>query len=184
MKLRSFTLIELLIVVAIIGILAAIAVPNFMNARIKAAIARCTADMKAAIDALEMYRLDNGKYIRTKGGASELYQLTTPIAYLTSLPKDYFLGNEKGDSMNSESTSDSWDYTGNDMGWRGQPPHAYMLSSIGPAKSGHGPHVDWAFNGPDRWDPVYFRSFMYSTTNGLLSFGAVIHYGGDATPLH
>ena len=159
MKHRAFTLIELLIVVAIIGILAAIAVPNFMNARIKAAVARCTADMKAATDALEMYRLDNGRYIRTLGGASELFQLTTPVAYLTSLPNDYFLGNNDGKTANSESTSDSWDYTGNDLGWMGKPPHAYILASIGPAKSGHGPQTEWAFKGPDHWDAAYFRSF-------------------------
>ncbi|HPO10442.1 MAG TPA: prepilin-type N-terminal cleavage/methylation domain-containing protein, partial [bacterium] len=110
MRLRAFTLIELLIVVAIIGILAAIAVPNFMNARIKAAVARCQADMKAATNALEMYRMDNGKYIKTYGGASELFQLTTPMAYLSSVPPDYFISqHQTGKNFNSDSTSNSWD---------------------------------------------------------------------------
>ena len=46
MKTKAFTLIELLIVVAIIGILAAIAVPNFMNAQIRAKAARSFADIR------------------------------------------------------------------------------------------------------------------------------------------
>ena len=183
MRFHAFTLIELLIVVAIIGILAAIAVPNFMNARVKAAVARCQADMKAATDALEMYRLDNGKYIRTLGGASELFQLTTPIAYLTSVPKDYFLGNQKGKEINMDSTSDSWDYTGSDLGWTGKPPHAYVVGSIGPAKSGGVSQLDWAFKGPNNWNPQYFRDGLYNPSNGLVSGGAIVHYGGDATPL-
>ena len=55
---KGFTLIELLIVVAIIGILAAIAVPNFLNAQIRSKIARGYADMKSLATAVHSIRID------------------------------------------------------------------------------------------------------------------------------
>lgn len=87
---RSFTLIELLIVVAIIGILAAIAVPNFLNAQIRAKVARVYADIDAQGTALEQYRLDNNHYPPSNGGYPRLKRLTSPIAYMSSLPIDIF----------------------------------------------------------------------------------------------
>ncbi|MBN2328245.1 MAG: prepilin-type N-terminal cleavage/methylation domain-containing protein [Candidatus Omnitrophica bacterium] len=61
---NSFTLIELLIVVAIIGILAAIAMPNFLNAQVRAKVARAVSNMKSVQSALESYYLDIGSYPR------------------------------------------------------------------------------------------------------------------------
>ena len=96
MKNKGFTLIELLIVVAIIGILAAIAVPNFMNAQNRAKIARVVGDMKAVAMAEEQYRLDNNQYTFDGdcgvGQAEHLsyVPLTTPVAYMSSLPEDAF----------------------------------------------------------------------------------------------
>ena len=87
---RAFTLIELLIVVAIIGILAAIAVPNFLNAQTRAKIARVYADIKAQGTALEQYRLDNNNYPPSNVAAPRLRLLTTPMAYIATLPKDTF----------------------------------------------------------------------------------------------
>lgn len=94
----AFTLIELLIVVAIIGILAAIAVPNFLNARIRASISRVQSDQKSLHTAIEMYRLDNGEPPHSVGYsglqlydfAEKLRPLTTPIAYIGSAPTDPF----------------------------------------------------------------------------------------------
>ncbi|MFH1742456.1 MAG: prepilin-type N-terminal cleavage/methylation domain-containing protein [bacterium] len=60
MKQSAFTLIELLIVVAIIGILAAIAVPNFMNARIRAMVAHSRSEQRTYLNVQKMYLMDNG----------------------------------------------------------------------------------------------------------------------------
>lgn len=91
-KLNAFTLIELLIVVAIIGILAAIAVPNFMNAQIRAKIARTLSDIKAQATSLEQYRLDNNSYPQSAppGTPPRLWRLSTPVAYMSSVPHDVF----------------------------------------------------------------------------------------------
>ena len=58
---RAFTLIDLLIVVAIIAILAAIAVPNFLEAQTRSKISRAKADMRTMATALESYLVDNNK---------------------------------------------------------------------------------------------------------------------------
>ena len=110
---KGFTLIELLIVIAIIAILALIAVPNFLEAQVRAKVSRCHADMRSLANAIEMYTVDWGRPIpgRTEvntrgchdpifddfhqGGASAktMYcqaKLTTPIAYITQPPQDPF----------------------------------------------------------------------------------------------
>ncbi|HOJ62146.1 MAG TPA: prepilin-type N-terminal cleavage/methylation domain-containing protein [bacterium] len=93
----SFTLIELLIVVAIIGILAAIAVPNFLNAQTRAKIARVMGDFKAYGTALETYILDQNAApwdmpcpSGDHGWASCLSRLTTPVAYINAVMPDVF----------------------------------------------------------------------------------------------
>ncbi len=60
---QGFTLIELLIVVAIIGILAAIAVPNFLNAQIRAKIARCKSDIRTIKQAVEIFHMDKNRWL-------------------------------------------------------------------------------------------------------------------------
>jgi type II secretion system protein G len=56
---KGFTLVEIMIVVAIIGLLAAIAIPNFMGARTSARTQACIANLKQIQGAIQIYALDN-----------------------------------------------------------------------------------------------------------------------------
>lgn len=67
---RGFTIVELLIVVVVIGILAALVVSTFSGAQSKARDTRRKTDITAIAKALEMYYLDNGKYPSSSGSTT------------------------------------------------------------------------------------------------------------------
>jgi prepilin-type N-terminal cleavage/methylation domain-containing protein len=88
MQKKAFTLIELLIVVAIIAILAAIAVPNFLEAQVRSKVSRSKADIRTLATGIEAYAIDNNKYpfdIDSRGWPWYITDVvTTPIAYVTN----------------------------------------------------------------------------------------------------
>lgn len=73
-KEKGFTLIELLIVVAIIGIIAAIAVPNLLTAIQRSKRSRTAADLRAIGTALGSYNVDNNQF-PTSATAAALFTL-------------------------------------------------------------------------------------------------------------
>lgn len=94
---RGFTLIEVLVVVVILGILAAVVVPRIMDQPDKAAVVRARQDIQSLDTALKMYKLDNFSYPSTQQGLDALVQRPTgaPDApnwkeggYLDRLPRD------------------------------------------------------------------------------------------------
>src|SRR6478752_6290100 len=95
----AFTLIELLIVVAIIAILAAIAVPNFLEAQTRSKVSRTMSDLRTLSLAIESYVVDNNKPPidghKNEGHAfwyladgprqpNNIGGVTSPIAYISS----------------------------------------------------------------------------------------------------
>ena len=69
---RGFTLIEIMVVVIIIGLLAAVIVPTVINKVDEARISKAKADIQSLETALTMYRLDNSKYPTTDQGLQAL----------------------------------------------------------------------------------------------------------------
>ena len=148
----GFILIELLIVVAIIGILAAIAVPNFINAQTKAKLSRVYGDLKSLSSALEMYRLDNNVYpgsafwTGTKWWEKHTYRyhvLTTLVAYVTSIPIDPF---QTANPQNIKPSLDKiWDggYVYDDDSRSGHTLYVYGNAYRYTVRS-PGPALDWS----------------------------------------
>lgn len=96
-KERGFTLIEIMVVVVILGILAAIVVPKIMSRPEQARVVKAKQDILAIQSALDLYKLDNGRYPTTEQGLEALVHKPTsePIprdwksdGYLQKLPVD------------------------------------------------------------------------------------------------
>lgn len=79
---KGFTLIELMVVVVILGILAAVAIPKFTGQSDKAKENRAKADLRTITNALELYYFDNDEY------PDDIVDLTTGENYLKDEPKD------------------------------------------------------------------------------------------------
>ena len=82
---KGFTLIELLIVVAIIGIIAAIAIPNLLNAIDRGKQKRTMADMRSLGTAVESYAVDNNVY-PVATDAATLKGIVEAGAYIKNMP--------------------------------------------------------------------------------------------------
>jgi general secretion pathway protein G len=94
---RGFTLIEIMVVVVIMGILAALIVPKLIGRTDDARIIAAKQDVATLMQALKLYKLDNQRYPTTEQGLQALIEKPTtgPAAdgwktggYLDKLPKD------------------------------------------------------------------------------------------------
>ncbi len=171
---KGFTLIELLIVVAIIGILAAIAVPNFQNARVRAQVAKAKSNQRVVAMAIDQRFLDKNEYLNSTGhgsGFAEWPRLTTPVPYLQSMEPctdpfymDQYAGREITDT--------------------------YFELSV--AKKRSTKQTSWCIEsmGPDRLDSISTPNYgdrtktfiAYMPSNGIMSMGDIFRPGGQWIP--
>lgn len=94
---RGFTLLEVMVVVVILGILAALVVPNIIGRPDEARAVAAKQDIASVLQALKLYRLDNHRYPTTEQGLQALVvkPTTAPVpenwkagGYIERVPKD------------------------------------------------------------------------------------------------
>lgn len=188
---RAFTLIELLIVVAIIAILAAIAVPNFLEAQTRSKVSRVKADQRTIVTAIESYFVDYNRYppasrpfgsTRVRNRVIDRYiMMTTPVAYLSSVPQDIFWNGREDDipatwgypvfdyfeRQSTDLVTDPW---GPDSQLQSA---LWFLNSWGPDGEIDSQNGVMGPNG----DGPYYNHLQYDPTNGTVSAGDISRWG-------
>ena len=169
------------LIVAVIGILAAIAIPNYRHAQARAKIARTMYDQRNVGTALEAFHIDNNRLPTVReynesgplmadpapGGASEAtgepQWLTRPVAYISSMPADPY---REGDYHYGYWTiNDVWILRS--YGPDGVP--SADLQALGEGLAGMAENR-W---NRDAW-PANLRDMQYDPSNGLQSDGDLL----------
>ncbi len=209
---HAFTLIELLIVVAIIAILAAMAVPNLLEAQMRARVSRALTDMRTIGLAIEMYTTDYNQVPIAFGGTYVLPDLSyandtlrvegdnrmhngtllsTPISYLSEVPYDFFNSNQipsSGAYWGGRRISFIWwaDPIGGED-WEYLPGAEDAEYPVGRHPS---QRERWKMEscGPDRqWHnkgQLRITAYLYDPTNGTVSGGQLVYWdGGRINPV-
>ncbi|MDP8242958.1 MAG: prepilin-type N-terminal cleavage/methylation domain-containing protein [Candidatus Hinthialibacter antarcticus] len=181
-KSDAYSLIELLVVVAIIGILTTVSVRQLGMAKIRAEVARVQSDFHNVGVAINLYKVDSGSYPATKlakvSAASNyvqaMFELTTPTAYINQLPDSPWLGKnlhlnvlyyaqrfyERSNRYN-EDWDFSYDYT---YYTKDAMLHIPMQTKPNWSLTSHGP------------TGIGSSATHYNSSNGTLSNGAVFHH--------
>ena len=193
--------------VAIIAILAAIAVPNFLESQVRSKVARVKSDLRTAAVGLESYLVDHAHYPDVDGEPygylQYIYMLSTPIAYLanTSL-RDPFVPKPSifaSGSNYTEWQATYWYVTFEGQWGRGCLPadyrhKAYAIHSYGPDRiqglEFQSPNV--FRQGMARFpyaleylhDPKTAWEMIYDPSNGTRSLGDVGRFGGAVNCPH
>jgi len=192
----AFTLIELLIVIAIIAILALIAVPNFLEAQVRAKVSRVKADYRSLATGIEAYCVDWGGYPwfedpvfsaqnpQYSDISYRLWALTTPVAYVTTVDmRDPFI--DKGtlgdytDGLvrycyNYRTYQYTEDLTGDSAQLNRKP--IWILNSLGPDRvKSQGLNVELLARNIGTKN----QTVIYDPTNGTVSAGDIPRTGGE-----
>ena len=200
MRNTGFTLLELLIVVSILALLAAIATPNYRDAVMKSRVAQVQMDLRNLGAALQSYRIDHNLYPRRNNNLLFFAQyllpdLTSPVAYLGTVSvRDPFGPVEEFEPPVEDSfgptivrsvqlVKNSYMYTpyvsfsflqGN-PGYRRE---GFVMASIGPDRQDSF-IVDYPFPSFYRYPGDSVRDSVYNSSNGVFSAGDIGYFGGD-----
>ena len=192
----AFTLIELLIVVAIVAILAAIALPNFLEAQIRAQTTRVRADLRALAWALEAYAADCGGYPQAdnNGWPRWLFQLSTPVGYIANaMPLDpfentravisqrrhpyFYYGMNENQALNTY--QDGRLYLPSAANGGARRVLWWMLVSVGPDRMRNNIAGGTLVLNANLTNPNRFCLFSFDPTNGSVSPGELYRAGGE-----
>lgn len=145
---RGFTLLEMMVVVAIIAILAGILIPNFTRARAQAQTAACIGNMKTIATALELYYTDKQIYpAATRANIDSTFTTTTMSGYLSQVPLDPAAG----------------------------PAAYYMLTTV--AASGNAGVAGYTIWCPGSHDPSTLQNLAPGTTNTHVKYDNKTGFG-------